>query len=70
MTVEYPKYIYAAFVDHGTEDEVMVIGDSPEDLEDTVLCFGERSVKVARYALVGTGVIQQDSPYYTEDAHS
>lgn len=69
MTVEYPKYIYAAIVSDDGE-EFPVFGSTPTELEETAACFGERSVKVARYALVGTGVIQHDSPYYTEDAHS
>lgn len=65
--VKFPKTLYAAVADHGTPHEYLITASTPEEVHYT----GEahvRSVKVARYVLVGTGVIHADTPYYVENA--
>lgn len=65
---EYPKTLFARSVNPGTEDEYMLTGTEPGDV-DASRVGGEDSVdpKVARYALVGSGSIHYTAPVYVED---
>lgn len=69
MTIEFPKILYARIA-HDSSEEFIVTGSTPEELETVSGAFYNASVKVARYVLVGTGVIHSDTPYYVEDAAS
>ena len=62
--VEYPKYLLAVYSRHGSDDQFIAVAEAPSGLEwvDTP------SVKVARYVLVGTGVIEHSAPQYVEHA--
>lgn len=63
--VEFPKTLYAVYSNHGSEDDEYLY--TFEDLASKNDCDNP-TVKVARYKLVGTGVIHTDTPYYVEDA--
>lgn len=66
--VNFPKMLYAAVANQGhTDDEFLATAESPSEL---VNASDDLSVKVARYMLVGTGVIQHSAPVYVEDAAS
>lgn len=64
---EYSKYLYARFVNPGTEDEYTITGPSPSDVSDTVVGDSEPVAPVvARYVLAGTGEIHMAAPMYVE----
>lgn len=62
--VQYPKQLLAVYSNHGTADEYLATGEIPRDLEGV----DSPTVRVARYVLVGTGVISHTAPVYTEHA--
>lgn len=59
--VVYPKYLLAVYCNHGTDYQWLATGENPAELSDD-----SPTVKVARYVLVGTGVIQHSAPQYVE----
>lgn len=61
--VVYPKQLLAVYSNHGDSDnEYLATGVTPNDLEGV----DNPTVRVARYVLVGTGVIQHTAAQYVE----
>lgn len=61
MIVEYPQSLLVRYVNHGTDDQYLLVGEAPNDIETD-----DGTTKVARYVLVGTGVIQHTAAQYVE----
>lgn len=69
--VEYPEMIYARVVNPGMDDEYMITGDAPEDVDEALVGPGESvSSIVARYVLKGYGGIHHSAPVYVEDTQA
>lgn len=68
MSQVYPKFLYARVVNPDTDEEYMLTGTDLNDVSDDIVSESTSlSVKVARYALVGTGEIHHAAPRYVED---
>lgn len=66
---KYSQYLYVRTVNPGhPTDEYQISGTVPGDVSDDVVGDCESlSPIVARYSLVGTGVIHHTAPLYVED---
>lgn len=60
--VVYPRSLLAVYSQHGTTEQFLATGEVPGDLA----WVDDPTVKVARYVLVGTGVIEHSAPTYME----
>lgn len=65
--VKLPKTIYVRIAEPGTEDEFMLTGTTPEEVDDTNVSGTELSDNVGRYVLAGQGSIKHTAPVYLED---
>lgn len=66
--MSYSTYLYARLVNEGTDDEYMMTGTEPGDVDASNIASHEVvSPKVARYTLVGMGEIHNTAPVYVED---
>lgn len=61
VAIEYPRHLLVAYVDHDTPDQCLLASVDPAGID-----IEGRTVKVARYVLVGTGVIQNSAAQYVE----
>lgn len=65
---QYSQYLYVRTINPGTEDEYLLVGREPGEVDATNVGDSETvNPKVARYVLAGTGDIQFTAPLYVED---